>query len=262
MIKKNIENTTLIQNKSQLVERIENSMFAQKEIEKKEIIDNLFEEANSEVKEDKIEQISDNEDKNINKIAVEETKEDAQEKLQENMIEKSKIEDKSKAFFNIINKYLASVRNSSDLESALRNSDLEKIFKIQEEAIDYKETTQKAIMHKMLKQKKVSPNTYHQKKQNLEVWVNAEKEKINKQKKDFKNVFQNTIEIINNTNKNKDKIKEILSKSKSKRPGIWSDYSKSRKSFDTSNKSVKDANASMHQNEVKIMSLNSNDHSL
>jgi hypothetical protein len=61
----------------------------------------------------------------------------------------------------------------------------------------------------------------------LEVWVNDEKSKLDKRKQDFKDVFQNTIDIINNTNKNKDRIKQMLSKSKSRRPGIWSDYSDS-----------------------------------
>jgi hypothetical protein len=61
----------------------------------------------------------------------------------------------------------------------------------------------------------------------LEVWVNDEKNKLSKRKQDFKDVFQNTIDIINNTNKNKDRIKQMLSKSKSRRPGIWSDYSDS-----------------------------------
>lgn len=144
----------------------------------------------------------------------------------------------------------------------IRNSDLDKIFKIQEEAIDSQETTQKAIMHKMLKSKKVSPNTYHTKQHNLEVWVNLKKEKLTKQKKDFKNVFQNTIEIINNTNKNKEIIMEVLSKSQLKRPGIWSDYSKSRRSFNSSYQSeIEEVNVSMCQNQLQILSINSNDYS-
>jgi hypothetical protein len=42
---------------------------------------------------------------------------------------------------------------SKDPDSLLQTNDLQKIFKIQEEAIDYKQTTQRTIMHKMLKQK-------------------------------------------------------------------------------------------------------------
>lgn len=115
--------------------------------------------------------------------------------------------------------------------------------------------TQKAIMHKMLKKNKVSPNTYQNKKQKLEMWVNEEKDKISKQKQEFKSVFQNTIDIINNTNKNKDKIKEMLSKSKSKRPGIWSDYSNSFASIGQS----PHANISLHN--PKMLVFGSNDQS-
>ena len=111
----------------------------------------------------------------------------------------------------------------------------------------------------MLKQKKVSPNTYHKKKLSLEVWVNNERDKIDKQKQDFKNVFQNTIEIINNTNKNKDRIKQILNRSQSKRPGIWSDYGDSLKSFDSK---VSDKNMSMHMNHLKGLAYASNDQSI
>lgn len=113
-------------------------------------------------------------------------------------------------------------------------------------------STQKAIMHKMLKQNKVSPNTYQNKKQKLEIWVNEEKDKLNKQKQEFKNVFQNTIDIINNTNKNKDRIKEMLSKSKSRRPGIWSDYSNSFASIGQS----PHANISLQNPKMLLFGLN------
>ena len=152
--------------------------------------------------------------------------------------------------------------SQKDTSELLKQNDINQIFEIQEKAIDYKETTQKAIMHKMLKQKKVSPNTYHKKKHSLEVWVNNEREKLQKQKNDVKNVFQNTIEIINNTNKNKDRIKQILNKSSSRRPGIWSDYSEGMNSFESNTTRMRGGNVSMNVFKHKRLQIASPESSL
>lgn len=141
----------------------------------------------------------------------------------------------------------------------MRNNDLEQIFELQEKAIDYKHATQKAIMHKMLKQQKVSPNTYQRKKQSLEIWVDNEKQRINQHKKELQNVFQNTIDIIQNTNKNKERIKKILDRSQTKRPGIWSDYGESLNSIDTSRSKN---NVSMNINKLKGLVNGSNEQSI
>ena len=149
-----------------------------------------------------------------------------------------------------------------DPEEIMKHNELEKIFEMQEKAISFKESTQKAIMHKMLKQQKVSPNTYHKKKHSLEMWVTTEREKLDKQKSDFKNVFQNTIEIINNTKKNKEHIKKILNRSKSKRPGIWSDYSDSFYSCNSKKSCQKQTNVSMRIDKLGGFAVGSSDSSL
>ena len=200
---------------------------------------------------DKDEEISEEESEKEQVLVHTSTSPFWEEKKNDSEVEISKEEAKTKK---------DEINFSSLNKEVLDHGELDKLFELQEKAIQYKETTQKAIMHKMLKQKKFSPNTYQKKKMKLEVWVTKEKEKITKNKNNFKNVYEHTLEMINDTNRNKERIKQVLSKSKSKRPGIWSDYSESLNSFDSSKHQSKASNASMNMNILK--DLTSNDQSL
>jgi hypothetical protein len=147
--------------------------------------------------------------------------------------------------------------NSVIKQSSPNHSNL---FDLQEKAISDKELTQKCLIHKMFKNKNLSPSTYQAKKRSLEVWVSNEREKLQKQKKDFKNVYQNTLEMINSTNQTKSRIKSILNKSCSKRPGIWSDYNDSLRSSSlrpsvTPNLSLQLSSFTTIKNDLSITSL-------
>ena len=102
----------------------------------------------------------------------------------------------------------------------------------------------------MLKKKSVSPSTHQQRRHHLEVWATRQKEKLERNKKEFKNIFYKTIEMAENT-MNKEHIKKIMAISKAKRPDIWSDYGNSSlwsfSSRSHKNKNNKNASFSSYQ---------------
>ena len=95
---------------------------------------------------------------------------------------------------------------------------------MQEKAIGLREKAELKLINKMLKHKSVSPTTHERKKHHVEVWVNREKNKLDRNKKEMTDIFHKTLEMVETTKKNKEHIKRLLASSKTKRPDIWSEY--------------------------------------
>lgn len=70
-----------------------------------------------------------------------------------------------------------------------------------------------------------SPSTSKLKREKVEKWVTADA--LDNSKPSSQDPIQTTIEIVKNTTKTQARIRKVLSKSVSKRPAIWSDYSQS-----------------------------------
>lgn len=106
----------------------------------------------------------------------------------------------------------------------LKPNNFTKVFEIQEKAVLRREKAELKAIDKQLKNKNVSPSTHQMKRQKVEVWVTQEKQKIDQHKKEFTNVFTKTIEMVENTMKNKEHIKKLIESTKVKRPDVFTEY--------------------------------------
>ena len=130
-------------------------------------------------------------------------------------------------FYKLIeHQYNDSPTPKNKMVRLLQPNEFSKVFEIQHKAIELRERAELKAIDKMLKKKNVSPNTHQQRRHHLEVWATRQKEKLDKNKKEFKNIFYKTIEMVENT-RNKEHIKKLMATSKAKRPDIWSDYGNS-----------------------------------
>ena len=84
------------------------------------------------------------------------------------------------------------------------------MLEIREEAIKYREKTEKKFMKNMLQAKKVSPRTYERKRLELETWVTKEKEEIRRTKKVFEEQWAKTSKMIEWTQQDANYLKKII----------------------------------------------------
>lgn len=93
-----------------------------------------------------------------------------------------------------------------------------------------------------------------------EVWKEKDSHKQSPKQKIAS--LDNPIEIIKDMKKNKDKIKDILSKSKTKRHSIWSEHNDSQNSFDSNGWFINRQNSSFNFFNHNKLGIPSTDHSL
>ena len=115
----------------------------------------------------------------------------------------------------------------------MSSNDFSHIITLREQALKYKERTERKLMTKMLKKGEYSPRTYIAKKHELEVWVNRERKEIRRTRKHFEECYAKTAEMIEQTQQNKEQLHRILLDSKGRREDFWSDAG-SQKSWHSS----------------------------
>ena len=67
----------------------------------------------------------------------------------------------------------------------MKNNEFMNLIDMREKALEYRKSKEKKFIRKMLKDKKMSPRTYTQKKEQLERCVKVEKDEILRTKKQF-----------------------------------------------------------------------------
>ncbi len=85
-----------------------------------------------------------------------------------------------------------------------------KMLQIREEAIRFREKTEKKFMKNLLQARQVSPRTYERKRVELETWVTKENEEINKTKKVFEEQWAKTSKMIEWTQQDAQFMKNII----------------------------------------------------
>lgn len=85
------------------------------------------------------------------------------------------------------------------------------MLKMREDAIKFREMEEQKLLKKMFKTQQMSPRTYDLRRKELETWVVKEKEEVKKTKKAFEEQWQKTALIIEQTQKNQDIMKRLLS---------------------------------------------------
>ena len=78
----------------------------------------------------------------------------------------------------------------------LSTNDYTCLVKIREEALKFREDTEKKFIQKMLKMKEYSPRTSMTKKRELEKWVDAQRNDIQSKRKKFEEEWDNTFKFI------------------------------------------------------------------
>lgn len=109
------------------------------------------------------------------------------------------------------------------LNEMMSSNDFSHIITLREQALKYKERTERKLMSKMLKKGEYSPRTYIAKKHELEVWVSRERKEIRRTRKHFEECYAKTAEMIEQTQQNKEQLHRILLDSKGRREEFWSD---------------------------------------
>lgn len=79
------------------------------------------------------------------------------------------------------------------LQQMMNNNEYMNLIEMREKALEYRKSKEKKFIRKMLKDKKFSPRTYTQRKEQLEKWVQVEKEEIQRTKTQFKAEWQKTV---------------------------------------------------------------------
>ena len=73
--------------------------------------------------------------------------------------------------------------------------------------LKFRERREKKIIKKQLNQNQVSPRTYKTKKQQIDRWVQVEKQEIERTKTTFQEEWDKTVQMIEDTQKNMDQMK-------------------------------------------------------
>ena len=98
------------------------------------------------------------------------------------------------------------------MQELLKVDHISLLISVQEEAIKYKELSDKQYMQKMYHAKKYSFKTYQRKRKELEKWITKKKEEMKKTKKSLLETWKKTAVMIEEVNKNKLELKKTLMK--------------------------------------------------
>jgi hypothetical protein len=106
---------------------------------------------------------------------------------------------------NSFQKYTA-----SKLQTMMKNNEFLNLIQMREKALDYRLEKESKYIKKMFKTRQFSPRTYTQRKEQLEKWVKIEMEDIQKTKNQFQEEWERTLNMIDETQKNVDMMREQI----------------------------------------------------
>ena len=92
----------------------------------------------------------------------------------------------------------------------MQNNEYSKLIKFREEMLKFRERREKKIIKKQLNQNQFSPRTYKTKKQQIDRWVQVEKQEIEKTKTTFQEEWDKTVQMIEDTQKNMEQMKSKM----------------------------------------------------
>ena len=92
----------------------------------------------------------------------------------------------------------------------MESKDFGVLLQLREKAIKYREKAEKKMIDKMIKSQKYSPRMLQQRKIDLEIWVSKEKEEIKKTKTNLLEKWNQTKEVLEQTEENARMIKNQL----------------------------------------------------
>eukprot|EP00826_Nyctotherus_ovalis_P031647 TRINITY_DN2533_c0_g1_i8.p1 TRINITY_DN2533_c0_g1~~TRINITY_DN2533_c0_g1_i8.p1 ORF type:complete len:791 (+),score=226.07 TRINITY_DN2533_c0_g1_i8:515-2887(+) len=99
---------------------------------------------------------------------------------------------------------------SKKVKELLREDHASSLIELQEEAVKYKEQTEKQYMQKMYQAKKYSLKTYQRKRKELEKWITKEKAQIKKTKTSLLETWKKTAMMVEEVDKSKVQLSRIL----------------------------------------------------
>jgi len=82
------------------------------------------------------------------------------------------------------------------------------LVSMREKALDYRQEKERKYIKKMYKTRQFSPRTYSQRKDQLEKWVHLEQQEILKSKNQFQEEWDKTVNMIEETQKNVEIMRE------------------------------------------------------
>lgn len=96
------------------------------------------------------------------------------------------------------------------LDQMMKNNEYMNLIEMREKALTYRQDKETKFIKKLFKKQQISPRTYSSKKQQLEKWVKVESEEILKTKKQFQEEWQKTLQMIEETQRNVDFMREKM----------------------------------------------------
>lgn len=97
--------------------------------------------------------------------------------------------------------------SNKKLNAIMQNSEHSKLIKFREEILKFKEKSERKRVRKLFKQKEYSPRTYKAKNQQIDKWVQIQKQEIEQTKTNFQEEWDKTIQMIEDTQKNVNHIR-------------------------------------------------------
>lgn len=99
---------------------------------------------------------------------------------------------------------------SKKVKELLKEDHASSLIELQEEAVKYKEQTERQYMQKMYQAKKYSLKTYQRKRKELEKWVTKEKAQIKKTKTSLLETWKKTAMMVEEVDRSKVQLSRIL----------------------------------------------------
>jgi hypothetical protein len=92
----------------------------------------------------------------------------------------------------------------------MESKDFGVLLQLNEKAIKYREKTENKLIKKMIQSQKYSPRIVQARKVQLETWVNKEKEEISKTKNSLLEKWNQTKQVLEQTEQNAQFIKHQI----------------------------------------------------
>lgn len=81
------------------------------------------------------------------------------------------------------------------------------MIQFREECLVFRERKEKKALNTLFSQNQMTPRTYQQRKQKIEKWVSVQRAEIEKTKQGFKEEWEKTMQMIEDTQKNVDNMR-------------------------------------------------------
>lgn len=86
----------------------------------------------------------------------------------------------------------------------MKNNEYQKLIQFHEECLQYREKKELRSINKLFQEQQMTPRTYKHRQQQIERWVTLQRQEIEQTKLGFKEEWDKTVQMIEDTQRNVD----------------------------------------------------------